>query len=95
MWSAVASRKHTVHQVFPFGNDATEVMMYGIVDLGLKAGGNMLSEWAAHAKLDFSGDKGRLSFYQVYLVRFSATSDSIYHKLTSIQDTGAKNPYKK
>ncbi|KPM37663.1 hypothetical protein AK830_g8904 [Neonectria ditissima] len=69
MWSTVASRKHTIHKIFPFGNDATEVMIYGSVELGLRSGSTVYSEWAARAQLtkDEADGEWKMSFYQVYM----------------------------
>lgn len=40
MWEKVESRSHTPTKIFPFGgDDADEVMIYGVVKYGLKAGG--------------------------------------------------------
>lgn len=69
MWDTVVSRKHTIKKIFPFGNDATEVMLYGTVDLGLRTGESKSIDWAAHAQLDCSGEGCKMKFYQVYLVR--------------------------
>lgn len=70
MWDSVVSRKHTVPKVFPFGNDASEVMLYGKVELGLRSGESKSIDWAARAQLVESEVDGklRMSFYQVYLV---------------------------
>jgi hypothetical protein len=69
MWDAVASRKHTLQKVYPFGSGSDEVMLYGSVALELKNGGSADIEWAGRAELDKSADgKYRLKFYQVYLV---------------------------
>jgi hypothetical protein len=74
MWSAVASRRHTVHKIFPFGNNANEVMLYGHVVYELKSGDNSGKDWAARAVLTKSSEEGRLQlqFYQVYLVGISS-----------------------
>lgn len=70
MWSAVASRKHTVHKVFPFSNESNEFMLYGSVALGLRNGAHADVDWAARADIVKSADgKWRMKFYQVYLVR--------------------------
>lgn len=40
MWEKVESRSHTPTKIFPFGGaEADEVMIYGVVKYGLKAGG--------------------------------------------------------
>ncbi|KAK7421260.1 hypothetical protein QQZ08_010037 [Neonectria magnoliae] len=69
MWTSVASRKHTLHKVFPFGNDATEVMIYGSVELGMRSGSTVDVDWAGRAQLtkDASDGEYKMSFYQVYL----------------------------
>lgn len=70
MWDAVESRKHTLHKIFPFGTDSTEVMLYGNVSLALKNGSNADMEWAGRAKLhkDEASGQYKMSYYQVYLV---------------------------
>ena len=77
MWESVSSRSHHLIKIFPFGkvNEAVaeaEVMMYGTVDYGFKAGGNERKEWAARAELvSEEGDGERnwaMRFYQVYVV---------------------------
>ncbi|KAF7552340.1 hypothetical protein G7Z17_g4376 [Cylindrodendrum hubeiense] len=68
MWTSVASRKHTLHKIFPFGNDATEVMLYGSVDLGMRTGSTVEVDWAGRAQLVKESDgEYRMSFYQVFL----------------------------
>lgn len=70
MWSAVASRKHTIQKVFPFSIVANEFMLYGSVALGLRNGAEVDVDWAARADIVKSPDgKWRMKFYQVYLVR--------------------------
>lgn len=68
MWTLVESRKHTLHKLFPFGDRATEVMLYGSVDLGLRSGSNVTVDWAARAQLTEEDGQWRMSYYQVYLV---------------------------
>ncbi|KFH44064.1 hypothetical protein ACRE_051350 [Hapsidospora chrysogenum ATCC 11550] len=79
MWTSVASRKHSVPQIFPFGNNANQFMLYGNVALGLKSGAESELEWAGRAEVVKSPSDGkwRMKFYQVYL------------------DTGATTAYKK
>lgn len=68
MWSAVASRRHTVHKVFPSSNSSNEFMLYGSVALGLRSGANIDVDWAARADIVKAADgKWRMKFYQVYL----------------------------
>ncbi|EFY99964.1 hypothetical protein X797_001382 [Metarhizium robertsii] len=75
MWSAVASRKHTVHKVFPFSNESNEFMLYGSVALGLRNGAHTDVDWAARADIVKSVDgKWRMKFYQVYLDTGAITS---------------------
>lgn len=68
MWEKVSSRKHDPTKVFPFGPNSNEVMLYGKVEYGLKAGGSSGKEWAARAILTEEEGKVKMSFYQVYLV---------------------------
>ncbi|CAH0044378.1 unnamed protein product [Clonostachys solani] len=69
MWTAVASRKHSIPKIFPFGNGTNEFMLYGSVALGLKNGAEAEVDWAARAEVlkSPSDGKWRMSFYQVYL----------------------------
>lgn len=71
MWEKVASRSHKPIKIFPFGSYSDEVMLYGTVEYGLKAGGNSGLDWAARAHLvkdEEDSGKVKLDFYQVYLV---------------------------
>lgn len=68
MWEKVASRKHQAFKIFPFGPNSDEVMLYGTVKYGLKAGGESGLDWAARAHLVKEGGKVKMDFYQVYLV---------------------------
>ncbi|RMZ69922.1 fungal specific transcription [Pyrenophora seminiperda CCB06] len=73
MWEKVASRVHEPVKIFPFGPNADEVMLYGTVKYGLKAGGESSKDWAARAQLVKDDDgKVMLKFYQVYLGPSSA-----------------------
>ena len=71
MWAKVASRKHTIYKVFPFGSASEEVMLYGTVALSFKDGTAGDVDWAARAELTKATPDGkyRMKFYQVYLVR--------------------------
>jgi hypothetical protein len=68
MWEKVASRKHVAKRVFPFGPNADDVMLYGTVEYGLKAGGQSGLEWAARAHLVKENGEVKMDYYQVYLV---------------------------
>lgn len=68
MWEKVASRNHKPLKVFPFGAQSRDVMLFGVVDYGLKNGKTASVDWAARANLVQDEGKMRLSFYQVYLV---------------------------
>ncbi|KAJ4337966.1 hypothetical protein N0V87_004314 [Didymella glomerata] len=67
MWEKVASRKHKAIQIFPFGPNSDECMLYGTVQYGLKTGGESGVDWAARAHLVKDGGKVKMDFYQVYL----------------------------
>ncbi|KAI4614449.1 hypothetical protein J4E83_007103 [Alternaria metachromatica] len=72
MWEKVSTRAHKPLQVFPFGPKSDEVMLYGTVKYGFKAGGESSKDWAARAHLVKEDDgKVKMNFYQVYLVRHS------------------------
>ena len=68
MWEAVASRKHTIFKVFPYGENATELMLYGKVQYGFKDGRETSVDWAARAEMVKEGGKWQFRFYQVYTV---------------------------
>jgi hypothetical protein len=68
LWEKVASRSHNPIKIFPFGAYADEVMLYGTVKYGMKAGGENEVDWAARAKLVKEDGKVKMAFYQVYLV---------------------------
>lgn len=76
MWSAVSSRSHHPTKVFPFApisESEAEVMLYGTVEYGFKAGGGDSKDWAARAVLVKDGSEGerggwKMRLYQVYLV---------------------------
>lgn len=77
MWESVSSRSHHPVKIFPFGKvdesaAEAEVMIYGTVEYGLKAGGGERKEWAARVEMvreevDGEGDWA-MKLYQVYLV---------------------------
>ncbi|KAF1842921.1 uncharacterized protein K460DRAFT_314682 [Cucurbitaria berberidis CBS 394.84] len=67
MWERVSSRSHQPLKIFPFGDGADEVMLYGTVKYGLKAGGESGLEWAARAHLVKEDGMVKMDFYQVYL----------------------------
>ncbi|OAL53087.1 hypothetical protein IQ07DRAFT_533759 [Pyrenochaeta sp. DS3sAY3a] len=67
MWEKVSSRKHRAIKIFPFGPNADEVMLYGTVKYGLKAGGESGLDWAARAHLVKQDGRVKMDFYQVYL----------------------------
>jgi hypothetical protein len=71
MWAKVASRKHTPLKIFPFGSNATEVMIYGLVAYTLTDGRKADVEWAARAEMAKDEEEWKMKFYQVYLVSHS------------------------
>ncbi|RMZ87468.1 hypothetical protein DV736_g5305, partial [Chaetothyriales sp. CBS 134916] len=71
LWAAngaVVSRKHSVGQVYPFGADSLDVVLYGVVDYGLRNGKTGVRvDWAARAVFDedeTDKKKLRMKFYQ-------------------------------
>ena len=76
MWDKVASRSHRPLQLFPFGANPNEFMLFGTVEYGLKAGGSSAKDWAARAILNEEDAAVKMSFYQVYLVRMQSSSAS-------------------
>lgn len=76
MWTAVASRRHTVYQIYPFGGGSDQFMLHGVVTLGLRTGATVDVEWAGRAEMARpSGDgKWRMKRYQVYLVSMTSLS---------------------
>jgi hypothetical protein len=71
MWSVVASRRHTVLKLFPFGTKSDEVMIYGKVVHDFKDGGHAEKDWAARAELIRQSGNGpwQMKYYQIYVVR--------------------------
>jgi len=67
MWEKVASRLHRPIKIFPFGEGADEVMLYGTVAYTLKDGRKADVEWGARANMVKDGGKWKMGFYQVYL----------------------------
>ncbi|KUJ20963.1 uncharacterized protein LY89DRAFT_420878 [Mollisia scopiformis] len=67
MWEKVASRLHRPVKIFPFGEGAEEVMLYGTVKYVLKDGRKADVEWGARANLVKEEGKWKMGFYQVYL----------------------------
>jgi hypothetical protein len=62
----VKTRLHTLHKIFPFGDDANEVMIFGHVDYQLKNGKDVTVNWAGRAQMVDDGGDLKMSFYQVY-----------------------------
>ncbi len=70
MWTHVARRVHTPIKIFPFGADASDLMLYGTVAYELHDGRKTEIDWAARAKLVKEEGKWRFVLYQVYLVSY-------------------------
>jgi hypothetical protein len=69
MWNHVSNRTHQVSKVFPFGLNANEFMLYGIVAYTMKNSKTLSVDWAARAHLVRLSETFKMDFYQVYLVR--------------------------
>ncbi|RVX75875.1 hypothetical protein B0A52_00232 [Exophiala mesophila] len=68
LWSGpVKTRKHTIKQIVPFGDDGEQVMLHGSVDYGLKNGKDVNVDWAARAVLAEEGGDLKMKEYQVYI----------------------------
>jgi hypothetical protein len=68
LWTGpVKTRKHTLNKIFPFGEDASEVMVYGSVDYVLTNGKSLTVNWAGRAEMVDQGGELKMKFYQVYL----------------------------
>jgi len=67
MWERIVKRSHNPIKIFPFGNNADEVMLYGTVDYVLKTGGEVNVDWSARAHLSKEEGELKMDFYQVYL----------------------------
>jgi hypothetical protein len=75
LWEKVQSRKHAPVKIFPFGDGADEVMIYGNVAYVMKEGGEEIAvDWAARANLVMDSGVVKMAFYQVYLVSFVLSS---------------------
>src|SRR5580698_4472359 len=70
MWTNVAKRLHKPTKIFPFGLDASELMLYGTVTYELHDGRKKEIDWAAHAQLVKEGGWWKFGLYQVYLVGY-------------------------
>ena len=70
MWTNVAKRLHKPARIFPFGPDASELMLYGTVAYELHDGRKTEIDWAAHAQLVKEGRRWKFGLYQVYLVGY-------------------------
>jgi hypothetical protein len=71
MWTTVAKRLHKPTKIFPFGPDASELMLYGTVAYELHDGRKTEIDWAAHARLVKEETRWKFGLYQVYLVSIS------------------------
>lgn len=67
MWEKVQNRLHRPLKVFPYGPNASEVMLFGTVQYGLKGGGQSSVDWAAYARLKKVNGSLKMDLYQVYL----------------------------
>ncbi|KAE9379649.1 hypothetical protein N431DRAFT_541122 [Stipitochalara longipes BDJ] len=67
MWNAVSSRQHRIEKIFPFGPNATELMIFGTVAYELKDGTKAEVPWGARATMAKESDVWKMKFYQVYL----------------------------
>lgn len=74
MWEKVASRDHSIKQIFPFGEGSDDVMAYGTVGFEFKDGRKGSADWGAHCRFTKADGKLKLDFYQVYLVRCESYS---------------------
>jgi hypothetical protein len=74
MWAAVQSRQHTIYKIFPFGDNATEFMLYGSVIYVLKDGKKADVSWGARAQMVKVGNEWKMGYYQVYLVSISSVA---------------------
>jgi hypothetical protein len=69
MWSAVASRKHTLTKVFPArfgGPQEYEVMLFGEVAREKKDGSSGVFSWAGHGVLRKEEEGWKFSRYRVW-----------------------------
>jgi hypothetical protein len=75
MWTNVAKRLHNPIKIFPFGPDASELMLYGTVAYELHDGRKTTIDWAAHAQLVKEEGRWKFGLYQVYLVGYSKLTE--------------------
>lgn len=100
LWERVSVRKHYPLKIFPAGNNSDEVMLYGTVDYGLKAGGEAGLDWAARAHLVKEDGRVKMDYYQVYLVSFLLSPQAVLKSAQGLkanqmmQDTGAQQQKK-
>ena len=67
MWDHVKERKHTIYNVYPFGNDPTKFMIHGHVEYLLKTDEKKGLDWAGKADLAKISGCWKLQFYQIWL----------------------------
>lgn len=68
MWEKVAKRSHKPQQLYSFGANADDIMLFGTVDYVLKDGKGTTVEWAARAHFSKAEGELKMDYYQVYLV---------------------------
>jgi len=75
----IAKIYHKMENLYSLPHDSNNVMLNGVLDYYLQNGDKLSNiPWAVRAKLDEDGDRLRLSFYQVYLVRCGATQEHLF-----------------
>lgn len=68
MWEKVAKRSHKPQQLYSFGVNSDDIMLFGTVDYVLKDGKGTTVEWAARAHFSKAEGELKMDYYQVYLV---------------------------
>ncbi|KAM0748668.1 hypothetical protein T439DRAFT_327936 [Meredithblackwellia eburnea MCA 4105] len=67
MWGGVATRKHTVHKVYTSDPEASELMLFGTVDYGLRNGKSVTGVGWAGRIVFAAGPELKMQEYQVWL----------------------------
>lgn len=68
LWEKISARSHRPLRIYPFGNNAREVMIFGDVEYEFRAGGKGGLQWTARGTMETTDD-GRVVWrdYQVFM----------------------------
>ncbi|KAJ8610741.1 hypothetical protein MRB53_038383 [Persea americana] len=60
-------------QIYAFGHESNDVMLFGTVDYELKDGRKTRADWGARAQFANEDGELKMQFYQVYLASILST----------------------